>query len=121
MDNRPTVDMHSIATLSRKYMDKIIKRYIKYGHKNLLSYKDPPGGYRASNPWKTDDTGPVFSHALLETSAQQTSEPGRQGCLTGFALLMRHVRLWEMGITGEAKYAQPFAPNLIFSKFVLSE
>lgn len=38
---------------------------------------------------------PIFTHALLDTRYQATSEPLRRSALTGFELFYRHVALWE--------------------------
>ena len=93
--------MNEIAEQSREWTQNVVTRYKRCGHKNRVSYI--MGDYR-HDKWKRPHmSGPVFSHALLETRRQNTSEPGGRSCLTGFELLMRHVGLWEMAINKKIK------------------
>lgn len=96
----PSLDLDETASAARAWTEMVIKRYIRRGHEHALSYIEvymPRGDSIPPGP------GPVFSHALLETRTQKTIEPGSRDCLTSFSLLMRHVRLWEMGAEGEAR------------------
>ena len=83
-----------IASDCRSWTQKIISEYKKVGTHNR-PFHWPHGAYP---PVKSDK--PVFSHAMLESYAQVTSEPLGRSCLTGFSLLMRHVALWEEEVNG---------------------
>ena len=39
----------------------------------------------------------------INSRFQRTAEPGRGNCLTGFELMMRYVRYWELVVQGEVE------------------
>ncbi|KAJ7046527.1 hypothetical protein C8F04DRAFT_1060811 [Mycena alexandri] len=90
-----TVSLSKLAYEARTWTSGIIEDYIKAGHDNR-PFHWPSGAYK---PVKSDK--PVFSHAMLESYAEITSEPLGRSCLTGFSLLMRHVALWEQDVEGK--------------------
>jgi hypothetical protein len=99
-ENDPSLDLDEIAIEARDWTETVVDRYLRRGHKNTLSYIET---YTPRGRNSMASTSPIFSHTLLETRKQKTIEPGSRDCLTGFSLLMRHVRLWEMGIEGKAR------------------
>jgi hypothetical protein len=74
----------------------VLDNYLRVGHKNSPFHW--PNAYEI-----VDSDKPVFSHAMLESYAQVSSEPLGRSCLTGFPLFMRHVALWETEAKGEIK------------------
>lgn len=86
---------------------------LKYGHgktkdENGMSVYRERGAMGAS----VSSAIPLFSHAMLESYTENTSEPLGRSCLTGFELLMRHVALWEAEIDGRIRYGPAVAPGL---------
>ncbi|KAJ7224957.1 hypothetical protein B0H12DRAFT_1267871 [Mycena haematopus] len=69
------VDIHKIATASRKWTRSVVDQLPK-----------------------------VVCHFDLENDSQVSSEPQGRSCLSGFSLFMRHVALWEIEQTGEIQY-----------------
>ncbi len=98
--------LQHLAKTSRKWTDQCIKRFLKRGHKNQPLYW-PSHRYK---PIETDGSRPAFTHALLESNMQRSSEPLGRSCLTGFSLFMRHVALWEEEVKGNIVYAY-LCPN----------
>ncbi|KAJ7285588.1 hypothetical protein C8J57DRAFT_641477 [Mycena rebaudengoi] len=90
------ISLAELASRARKWTSKALDNYIKVGHNNRPFHWHWPQTYP---PVQSDK--PVFSHAMLESYAQVTSEPLGRSCLTGFSLLMRHVALWEQEIEGK--------------------
>ncbi|KAJ7905243.1 hypothetical protein B0H14DRAFT_2489962 [Mycena olivaceomarginata] len=90
-----TVSLTTLATAARAWTAKVIKKYITAGHNNKPFHWPA----RAYKPVESDK--PVFSHAMLESYQQVTSEPLGRSCLTGFSLFMRHVALWEQEVEGK--------------------
>ncbi|KAK0239110.1 hypothetical protein EDD85DRAFT_531090 [Armillaria nabsnona] len=88
--------LQRLAKTSRKWTDQCIERFLKRGHKNQPLYW-PSHRYK---PIETDGSRPAFTHALLESNMQRSSEPLGRSCLTGFSLFMRHVALWEEEVKG---------------------
>ena len=74
----------------------MLDKYLRIGTKNSPFHW--PNKYPS-----VDSDKPVFSHAMLESYAQVSSEPLGRSCLTGFSLFMRHVALWEAEAKGEIK------------------
>ena len=91
----PPYNLDAIRVSGRKWTEKVIERYKDVDYKNT-PFHWPEGKYK---PIKSDK--PVFSHAMLESYAQVTSEPLGRSCLTGWSLLMRHVALWELEREGK--------------------
>ena len=73
----------------------ILDNYIKVKYQNR-PFHWPKGKYK-----QVESSKPVFTHAMLESRGQRTSEPLTRSCLTGFSLLMRHVALWEEEVRGK--------------------
>ncbi len=97
----PPLNLESIATQGREWTKRTIQKYIKLGHENR------PFHWPKMHPPVPSASGkPVFSHAMLESYAQVTSEPLGRSCLTGFMLFMRHVALWEEEAAGNIECAQ---------------
>ncbi|KAJ7684913.1 hypothetical protein DFH06DRAFT_1277443 [Mycena polygramma] len=92
-----TVSLSELATKARSWTSEVVREYIEVGYNNR-PFHWPEGRYK---PVKSDK--PVFSHAMLESYAQSTSEPLGRSCLTGFSLFMRHVALWEQEVEGKIK------------------
>ncbi|KAK0185798.1 hypothetical protein F5146DRAFT_1163287 [Armillaria mellea] len=91
------LSLKDLATESRTWTDKCVGRFLRLGHKNYPLYWRK----KIYRPIKTDSTIPVFTHALLESNMQRSSEPLGRSCLTGFSLFMRHVALWEEEVKGK--------------------
>lgn len=93
------LDLETVATESRAWTTRAIKKYLDYGHSNTLSYYEDSPNSKRKPDIQTDL--PVFTHTLLEPRLQNTAEMPGRSCLTGFALLMRHVALWEAEAEGK--------------------
>ncbi|KAK0225165.1 hypothetical protein EDD85DRAFT_980515 [Armillaria nabsnona] len=91
------LSLKDLAIGSRTWTDKCVGRFLRLGHKNRPLYSQK----HMYQPIKTDSTLPVFTHALLESNMQRSSEPLGRSCLTGFSLFMRHVALWEEEVKGK--------------------
>ncbi|KAE9405412.1 hypothetical protein BT96DRAFT_972558 [Gymnopus androsaceus JB14] len=105
----PPFSLPKIAESSRAWTRKVVDRYISSGQMDMTHYW-PEGRWPRVEPSK--DGVPVFSHAMLEGYGQITSEPLGRSCLTGFALLMRHVALWELEKEGKIEiYEHIFAED----------
>ncbi|KAF7338483.1 hypothetical protein MVEN_02074300 [Mycena venus] len=91
----PTVSVSKLAAAARAWTSRVVRKYIQAGHDNTPFHWP----YKAYQPAKSDK--PVFSHAMLESYHQVTSEPLGRSCLTGFTLFMRHVALWELEVEGK--------------------
>ncbi|KAK0474905.1 hypothetical protein IW261DRAFT_1497676 [Armillaria novae-zelandiae] len=91
------LSLKDLAAGSRTWTDKCVGRFLSLGHKNRPLYW-PNKMYQ---PIETDSDLPVFTHALLESNMQRSSEPLGRSCLTGFSLFMRHVALWEEEVKGK--------------------
>lgn len=89
--------LKDLATGARTWTDNCVDRFLKLGHKNRPLYSHT----HVYPPIKTDGNLPVFTHALLESDMQRSSEPLGRSCLTGFSLFMRHVALWEEEVKGK--------------------
>ena len=89
------LSLKDLADGARKWTSQCIKHFLKVGHTTKPSYW-PPRQYPAMK-----SKLPVFSHAMLESYKQRSSEPLGKSCLTGFSLFMRHVALWEEEVKGK--------------------
>ncbi|KAF8331422.1 uncharacterized protein EI90DRAFT_3198442 [Cantharellus anzutake] len=90
------------AKAARDWTSTVIKRYLFVGHENKPFHLDVPHlNIDLTKPIQSPDGKPVFSHAMLESYGQITSEPLWRSCLTGFSLFMRHVALWEAEVAGK--------------------
>jgi hypothetical protein len=103
-----TVSLTTLATAARAWTAKVIKKYITAGHNNKPFHWPA----RAYKPVESDK--PVFSHAMLESYQQVTSEPLGRSCLTGFSLFMRHVALWEQEVEGKISSVVFLFSDLLF-------
>ncbi|KAL1743263.1 hypothetical protein HDZ31DRAFT_65212 [Schizophyllum fasciatum] len=86
---RPPYNLQDMFDTARQWTRKCLAHYVEVGYGNR-PFHWPEGAYEPIRASK-----PVFSHAMLESRGQRTSEPLSRSCLTGFMLLMRHVALWE--------------------------
>ncbi|KDQ15211.1 hypothetical protein BOTBODRAFT_174059 [Botryobasidium botryosum FD-172 SS1] len=84
---------------SRDWTQKVIQQYLKAGHGAEGVYA--PFHWPSRRYPKIPSEIPVFSHAMLESYYQITSEPLIRSCLTSFSLLLRHVALWEEEVKGK--------------------
>ncbi|KAF8325551.1 uncharacterized protein EI90DRAFT_3146663 [Cantharellus anzutake] len=92
----------SAAKDARDWTSTVIKRYLFVGHGNKPFHVGVPHlNTDLTKPIQSPDGKPVFSHAMLESYGQITSEPLWRSCLTDFSLFMRHVALWEAEVAGE--------------------
>jgi hypothetical protein len=95
--------MDAKVIIARDYFDRLFQAYMNWSNngKNLSPhYIQSTGGLSGFTKWKgssirPNTDKPIFTHALMDTLAQNTSEPLRRSCLTGFELFYRHVALWE--------------------------
>ncbi|KAJ7578019.1 hypothetical protein C8J56DRAFT_364210 [Mycena floridula] len=87
--------LETLAGLARNWTAGCMDKYIS------LNYKNSPFHWPKRHPRIENEKKPVFSHAMLESYTQVTSEPLGSSCLTGFSLFMRHVALWEAESKGE--------------------
>jgi hypothetical protein len=93
----PPLSLTALANEAREWTKACLDKYIELDHGNR------PFHYPRPKPVVQSDK-PVFSHAMLESYHQITSEPLWRSCLTGFSLLMRHVALWEQEVAGKIVY-----------------
>ncbi|KAG8809115.1 hypothetical protein FRC17_003609, partial [Serendipita sp. 399] len=96
-----------VVEKARQYTSGCIKAYLNW----TKNGKTLERHYVTSSSWKgttliPSTTKPVFTHALLDTTAQKNSEPQMRSCLTGFELFYRHIALWEEEQAGNI-YIQP--------------
>lgn len=91
------LSLQPLTEKSRKWTGLCIDNYLKRGHKSRPFYW--PDRAQQFPAIKSDI--PVFSHAMLESNMQRSSEPLGRSCLTGFSLLMRHVALWVEEVKGK--------------------
>jgi hypothetical protein len=87
-------DIEYHMTRAKRYFDRLFATYMRWskGGEGLV--------YRI--PWASAHTQPLprkdkpfFTHALLDTAGQNSSEPQRRSCLSGFELFYRHICLWK--------------------------
>ncbi|KAK0458461.1 uncharacterized protein EV420DRAFT_1542382 [Desarmillaria tabescens] len=116
------LSLKDLAIKSRTWTDKCISRFLRLGHKNHPLYWENASHYgQKFQPIKTNSTVPVFTHALLESNMQRSSEPLGRSCLTGFSLFMRHVALWEEEVKGKIMiYDKYWAENTYGNGFAHS-
>lgn len=86
----PPLALDQIAKTSRDWTRELFSRYVNNGQWPKIRGRGKDGTL-------------MFSHAMLDGSGQGTSNPLGRSCLTGFALFMRHVALWEMENEGKIK------------------
>ncbi|KZV86223.1 hypothetical protein EXIGLDRAFT_622192, partial [Exidia glandulosa HHB12029] len=87
------LDLKHRADDARRWTRECINEYLEVGHtRSPFHWPKPYPPVKSKKP--------VFSHAMLESYAQVTSEPLGRSCLTGFTLFMRHVALWEEELAG---------------------
>jgi hypothetical protein len=100
------LDMDAKVAKARDYFDRLFKVYMSWSDngRNLRPHFIGNWTYsrRNEDPRPIPDK-PVFTHALLDTRDQKTSEPLRRSCLTGFELFYRHVALWEAEQDGKLR------------------
>jgi hypothetical protein len=89
---------------ARRYFDRYCLAYDKWNHERNIwrlahtGSDDPSLAEELSRETKI-----VLSHALLDTVGQNSSEPSRRSCLTGFELFYRHICLWEAEQAGQVE------------------
>ncbi|KAF9047073.1 hypothetical protein BDZ89DRAFT_1058134 [Hymenopellis radicata] len=104
----PPLSLPDLAAKARKWTATCIQHYLKRGHTNTPFYW--PDRSKSYPP--VQSSLPVFSHAMLESNMQRSSEPLGRSCLTGFSLFMRHVALWEEEAKGKISiYDKLWAEN----------
>ncbi|KAI5824408.1 hypothetical protein K523DRAFT_420814, partial [Schizophyllum commune Tattone D] len=91
----PPYNLQDMADAARQWTRECLDNYIKVKYENR-PFHWPKGKYK-----QVESSKPVFTHAMLESRGQRTSEPLTRSCLTGFSLLMRHVALWEEEVRGK--------------------
>uniref|UniRef100_D8Q175 Uncharacterized protein n=1 Tax=Schizophyllum commune (strain H4-8 / FGSC 9210) TaxID=578458 RepID=D8Q175_SCHCM len=91
----PPYNLQDMADAARQWTRECLDNYIKVKYENR-PFHWPKGKYK-----QVESSKPVFTHAMLESRGQRTSEPLTRSCLTGFSLLMRHVALWEEEVKGK--------------------
>ena len=75
---------------AREYFERIFEVYMRWsndGRDLQPSYIE--SGWKGTSLRPTGQGLPVFTHALLDTRDQLTSQPQSRSCLTGFELLYR--------------------------------
>jgi hypothetical protein len=99
--------INSAVAHARDYFERIFRAYMSWTRDGRIlrrHYSDSPWKGTKADPPSTTLTGkriggkdgiPIFTHALLDTIDQVSTEPLRRSCLTGFELFFRHVALWE--------------------------
>jgi hypothetical protein len=95
--------MDAKVIIARDYFDRLFQAYMSWsnnGKRLSPHYVGSTRGLMGFTKWKGSSLRPItdkpiFTHALMDTLAQKTSEPLRRSCLTGFELFYRHVALWE--------------------------
>ncbi|PVF98265.1 hypothetical protein CPB86DRAFT_825813 [Serendipita vermifera] len=95
-NSRKTPYIEYKTSRAKRYFDRIFATYMSWSNEGedlLPTYTDSYSGPPVKPIPRKDK--PVFTHALLDTLEQDSSEPLRRSCLTGFELFYRHVCLWD--------------------------
>ncbi|KZT33711.1 hypothetical protein SISSUDRAFT_1036844 [Sistotremastrum suecicum HHB10207 ss-3] len=113
------MDLEAVSQRARGWVSRLIKKYIKWGHKKL-----PPKGTKFLPQSEIERLSyknvPIFTHAMLESHAHLSSEPvGMRSCLSGFMLLMRHVALWEESVKGNIELQEDLWASQIYSEMTM--
>jgi hypothetical protein len=89
-------DIEYHTTRAKRYFDRIFATYMKWSNGGEGLLPTYVGSYSSAQaqPLPRKDK-PVFTHALLDTADQDSSEPQRRSCLSGFELFYRHICLWQ--------------------------
>ncbi|KAG8831070.1 hypothetical protein FRC17_003735 [Serendipita sp. 399] len=104
------LDINKQAEKARDYFDRVFRTYLSWtdgGEQLKRVYVDSwrPVFSGSSKDIRTqeqkDKRVPIFTHALFDTLGQNSTEPLRRSCLTGFELLYRHVGLFEAEAAGK--------------------
>ena len=111
LDDEKQFSLEARIANAREYFERFFGFYMRWpsnGRDLQPSYVENP--WKGTPLWPTGQALPVFTHALLDTHGQPTSQTQPQSCLTGFELLyrcafgcpcthifilFRHVALWE--------------------------
>ena len=93
LDYEKQFSLEARIAYAREYFERVFQVYMRWTDNGERLQPHYLGGSRI--PWSGTlirPTGrglPVFTHALLDTRAQLTSQPQPRSCLTGFELLYR--------------------------------
>lgn len=75
---------------AREYFERVFEVYIRWSNNGTNLQPSYIYGAWKGTPLRPTGQGlPVFTHALLDTRDQLTSQPQSRSCLTGFELLYR--------------------------------
>ncbi|KZS89426.1 hypothetical protein SISNIDRAFT_469445 [Sistotremastrum niveocremeum HHB9708] len=108
-------DIDTIAKTSKQWVSRLIDRYVKWGHTTTPTVVPSPISQGIRESWSRE-TIPVFTHAMLESRKQIKSDFwSPRSCLSGFALLMRHVALWERGVKGHIRLEEDIWASQVYS------
>lgn len=91
----PPYNLQDMADGARVWTRKCMEHYTE------LDYGNRPFHWPEQRYEPIESQKPVFSHAMLESRGQRTSEPLIRSCLTSFTLFLRHVALWEEEAKGK--------------------
>jgi hypothetical protein len=75
---------------AREYFERIFEVYMRWSNNGRdLQPSNINGAWKGTSLRPTGQDLPVFTHALLDTRDQLTTQPQPRSCLTGFELLYR--------------------------------
>ncbi|TRM65507.1 hypothetical protein BD626DRAFT_616231 [Schizophyllum amplum] len=105
--SRPNVHARGERLIAPPYNLQDMADGARVGHasawstiRNWTMETDPSIGRSSATTHRVSETS--FSHAMLESRGQRTSEPLIRSCLTSFTLFLRHVALWEEEAKGKS-------------------
>jgi hypothetical protein len=88
-------DIEYHTARAKRYFDRIFATILKWS--NGRGLRDNQG-----QPFPREEK-PLFTHAMLDTAAQDSSEPQKRSCLSGFELFYRHICLWQAEQEGKVE------------------
>ena len=90
MDYEKQFSLEARIASAREYFERVFQVYMSWSHNGRdLQPSYICGAWNGTSLRPTGQGVPVFTHALLDTRDQLTSQPQPRSCLTGFELLYR--------------------------------
>ncbi|KZS95031.1 hypothetical protein SISNIDRAFT_483937 [Sistotremastrum niveocremeum HHB9708] len=108
-------DLDTISRSSRQWVSRLIDRYVKWGHTTTPTIVPSSISPQIRASW-LQEARPVFTHAMLESRNQSNPDSfNPRSCLSSFALLMRHVALWERSVKGHIRLQEDIWASQVYS------
>jgi hypothetical protein len=90
LDAEKQLSLEARIANAREYFERVFKVYLRWSRNGqTLQPHYIERAWKGSPLRPTGQGLPVFTHALLDTRDQLTSQPQPRSCLTGFELLYR--------------------------------